>query len=549
MRHRATSDCLGSGRAGTGQKPSRLQRFNAWVFLSAFLLLAACSAGLGQGQEPRDPVKDLLELLVRKGMLTKDEASIVRLEDDYLHTNTLNQAMPPAQSKWKISNPIKSVELFGDLRMRYEHREATTPPGSSIVLDRGRAALRIGLRGDAVDDFYYGLRLETSSNPRSPWINFGGSSPAPFGKSNTGVDLGQFYIGWRPQDWLDVTVGKMPNPLYTTPMVWDSDLNPEGAVERFKYSVGPAGFFANFAQFLYKDNNPSFISGSLIPQVNDLTSNGDRQETDADATFLLAWQAGVNAQLAQDTSAKIAPVLYNYIGHLNTNVSGMGLGDPFIGEGSYGGKGSSTPINGLTSQNNVGSPLSYNQIGINNLLVLEVPFEVNFKIKSLNARVFGDYAYNLEGSSRALAAYRAVAYRSSAVLATAPLTQYGAQTHDVQAYQVGFALGSLDSLGLVYGTVSRKHAWEVRTYWQHVEQYALDPNLLDSDFFEGRGNLEGVYVSAAYGFTDNVIGTIRYGYAQRINEKLGTGGSNLDIPDINPIEHYNLLQLDLTLRF
>ena len=67
--------------------------------------------------------------------------------------------------------------------------------------------------------------------------------------------------------------------------------------------------------------------------------------------------------------------------------------------------------------------------------------------------------------------------------------------------------------------------------------------------FEGRANLEGIYFALAYGFTDNVIGTFRYGYAQRINNKLGTGGSNLDIPQINPIQRYNLLQLDLTLRF
>ena len=96
---------------------------------------------------------------------------------------------------------------------------------------------------------------------------------------------------------------------------------------------------------------------------------------------------------------------------------------------------------------------------------------------------------------------------------------------------------------------SRKHAWEVRTYWQHIEQYALDPNLLDSDFFEGRANLQGFYAAAAYGLTDNVIGTIRYGYAQRINDKLGTGGSNQDIPQMNPISRYNIFQVDLTLRF
>jgi hypothetical protein len=91
--------------------------------------------------------------------------------------------------------------------------------------------------------------------------------------------------------------------------------------------------------------------------------------------------------------------------------------------------------------------------------------------------------------------------------------------------------------------------WEARTYWQHIEQYALDPNLIDSDFFEGRGNLEGVFAAVAYSFADNMIGTFRYGYASPIDKSLGTGGSNQDIPQINQINRYQILQLDLTYRF
>ena len=82
-----------------------------------------------------------------------------------------------------------------------------------------------------------------------------------------------------------------------------------------------------------------------------------------------------------------------------------------------------------------------------------------------------------------------------------------------------------------------------------MEQYALDPNLLDSDFFEGRGNMQGFYTAFSYGFTGAMIGTVRYGYASRIDSKLGTGGSNLDVPQVNPIDQYNLVQLDLTLKF
>ena len=212
---------------------------------------------------------------------------------------------------------------------------AYTPPGARIELDRGRFALRVGLRGEVFDDFYFGFRLETSSNPRSPWVTFGSSSPGPFGKSSNGIDVGQAYIGWRPGDWLDITAGKMPNPLYTTPMVWDPDLNPEGAAERFKYTVGNADLFATFGQFLYQDNNPSYISGSLVPYV----AGASREQTSTDTTFLLAWQGGVNYHFTENISAKAAATLYDYIGlvtNLITAANSGGVGDTFIGEGAYG---------------------------------------------------------------------------------------------------------------------------------------------------------------------------------------------------------------------
>jgi len=543
MQYLVTTDRRSIGKAGTreyGKAPaSRLKGLGASAFLSACLLSASSIAGWSQ--ESRDP---LLDLMIQKGILTQEEARKVKAEAEAIRTNALNQASAPADSKWNISKAIKNIELFGDLRLRYEHRQANTPTSDRLELDRGRVAVRLGLRGDLFDDFYYGLRLETSSNPRSPWVTFGGGSPGPFGKSNTGVAIGQAYLGWRPKDWVNITAGKMPNPLYTTSMVWDPDLNPEGAAERFKYSVGEATFFANFGQFLYQDNNPSYVSSDLLPFVA-----GTRQSSGTDTTFLLAWQAGVNYRFAENVSAKVAGTLYQYIGlatNLITAANSGGIGDTFIGESSYGGPVSGATINGLTSQHGI----SYNQVGVNNLLVVDVPFEVNFKISKLNARVFGDFAYNLDGRQRATDAANALLAQSQLQLAPAPpLVSYGAQTDDVKAYQIGFAIGNEDSLGLVYGTLSKKHAWEFRIYWQHVEQYALDPNLLDSDFFEGRGNMQGFYAALAYGFTDNVIATFRYGYASRINNKLGTGGSNLDIPQINPIDHYHLLQLDMTVRF
>lgn len=501
-------------------------------------------------EDPSDPV---LDLLLQKGIVTEAEVAKAKADAERIRTNQVTNLLPPPDSKWKINNAIKNVELYGDLRLRYEYRSAVTPVGTRLELDRYRYAVRVGLRGEAFDDFYYGLRLDTASNPRSPWVTFGTSSSGipyngPYGKSTAGIDVGQVFLGWRPTSWFDFTIGKMAQPLYTTPMVWDTDLNPEGAAERLKYQIGEADFFATFGQFFYQDANPTYSAGGL--GFNGLL--GQRTTP----VFQLAYQAGVTYHLGTNTSAKIAPAVYQYIGAA-TNVPPY-FGDTFVGEGAFSGNGTANNIPGASGYGTSGGILGYssvgfpnNQVGLDHLLVLEIPFEFTFKIAAVSTRLFGDFAYNMEGRQRARdAAAGYGAYLGSQSLSgPVPVKPFAAQVNDVKAYQVGLAMANKDALGMVYGTVSKRNAIEARAYYQHVEQYALDPNLLDSDFFEGRGNLEGIYMALAYGLTDNVIATIRYGYAHRINDKLGTGGSNQDIPQINPIHQYNLIQLDLTLRF
>ena len=365
--------------------------------------------------------------------------------------------------------------------------------------------------------------METSNNPRSPWDTFGnnttGGSVTPSDKNSSGIYLGQIFLGWHPTDWYEMTVGRMPMPLYTTPMVWDADINPEGAFEKFKYSVGNVDLFADFGQFDYQ--NPGSTPDSVT---------GD--------TFVLAWQVGGTAKLGHDMSAKIAPVLYTYAGGGNGN----GLNQPFVGQGSNG-RNPGVPGSGYNA--------AYNEQGINDLLILEIPAEFDFKIKNsplgdLQARLFGDFAYNCQGNDRANAAYNANPAAFPGL--------NGPVSGQDKAYQVGFGIGSAGptygpTQGLVYGSTSKKNTWEARCYWQHVEQYALDVNLLDSDFFEGRANMEGFYTAFAYSFTDAIIGTIRYGHANPIESNLGTGGNNLDMPGLNQVKNYNVLQLDVTWRF
>ena len=494
------------------------QKHSSKTKLALFAGVAALTACAAQSAHAQSPVDDLLDKLQQKGILTPEEADKLKAENASQQTNIVNEL--PA-SKWKLADSIKSMGLYGDFRLRYEYRGVDNALGmypNTFYRERMRYALRFGLRGDLFDDFSYGLRLETSNNPRSPWDTFGnnttGGNVTPSDKNTSGIFLGQAFLNWHPEPWFEMTVGRMPQPLYTTPMVWDSDINPEGAFEKFKYTVGPVDIFADFGQFDY--SNPT--SAATSP-------TGD--------TFLLTWQAGANVHLNKDMSFKVAPMLYTYAG----KGTGNGLNTDFVGQG----------LNGA----NVGVPgganvAGYNQQGVNDLLILEVPAEFDFKISNLQARFFGDFAYNLEGSERAKDAYQANP-------AAFPGMNGPASGEDI-AYQVGFGIGSAGPVygptqGLAYGSTSKKHTWEARVYWQHIEQYALDVNLIDSDFFEGRGNLQGVFSAFSYSFKDAIIGTVRYGYADRINSNLGTGGNNLDIPGINPIKNYNILQLDLTWKF
>jgi hypothetical protein len=522
----------------------------------------------------------LLDLFIKKGFVTQQEAEQVEAEAEAQKTN----AAPVLTRKpvsWTSIPGFKDMEIFGDARLRYEDRSAEDPAHNSIDLRRFRYALRLGLRGDLFDRFYYGVRLDTGTSPRSQSVTFatsasGGAFQGPFGRSNDGVDIGEVYFGWHPWYWLDLTVGRMANPLYTTPLVWSPAITPEGFSERFKYDVGPAQFFANFGQFLYADNYETANSGLGVGLSSGAATGSTGGGQNTDNIFMLAWQGGFTYKITPDLSAKVAATVYNYIGlqtSTGTTADSPYFGDPFVGEGSYfyyGGaaqgfaRGYSgySPGTTFTGGSATGgySSLSYpfNQVGLDHLLVLEFPFELNYKFDGLDAHLFGDFAYNLEGSQRAQEAANAYATILSTLHNSGSVaipTSFPAQTSDDKAYQIGLGIGSDDvvygpSQGLVYGSSAPRHAWEVRTYWQHTEQYALDPNLPDVDFFEGALNMQGIYVAASYAFTTDFIATFRYGRASRINGLLGTGGSDTgDIPQINPISHYDIYQMDLTLVF
>jgi hypothetical protein len=444
--------------------------------------------------------------------------------------------------KWKLSTSITEMELYGDVRLRYEYRGGRTddtpvaPPGPGVAgthdwqeRERERYRIRLGLRGTLLDDWFFGLRLETNANPRSTNVTFGGdtssSSPGgggPFAKGDDTIYVGQAYGGYKGFPGVTLTGGRMPNPLVNTLMVWDPDINPEGLAEQWKHTftigggaAAPPSFskdgktvlppapsepflkidvFANFAQFVYDDSNPENPLGARATT----SANGGKQLVPNTDAFLLAWQVGARFDFPHILYFQLAPTLYNYTGNGDTfNVHYQG-GDPK-----------------LTNSDS----LAQNQTGINSLLVFDVPAEIGWKLWDIPMRIFGDFAVNFEADDRAKAA-----------------GQPG-QGDQRYAFQIGAGIGQLKA----------KHDWQIDVWYQHQEQYSLDPNLIDSDLFDSKLNLQGVAVRAGYMLADAVVFNLTYAYAWRIDDALGTGGLG-DI-GINPLDQYQIFQADLSFKF
>jgi hypothetical protein len=500
------------------------------------LAAAALCVALGGTVARAQDAGALLDLLVKKRLISDQEAEEVRSE-------LVKESASTAAGKWKLSAPITELELYGDVRLRYEYRGGRLPsehndnPNDWYERHRERYRLRVGLRGTLADDWFFGLRLETSASNRSTNVTFGGeSSGGPFAKGDDGIFVGQAYFGYTGFPDFKFTGGRMPQPLITTSMLWDDDINPEGLAEQWKHTftfdlgggggeavqsyskggyskegkavVAPAAepyklkldVFANFAQYVYDDENPENPIGPNPTTTGNNT--GSPQQIPTTDAFMMAWQVGARLTFPSSFYVQLAPTLYNYTGNGDTfNIHYVG-GNPALSNSAS---------------------LATNQTGINSLLVFDLPAEVGWKAWGLPMRIFGEFADNIEGHDRAHAA--------------AELGGFEAHTGQHYAWMIGGALGQLKA----------KNDWEIRAWYQYAGQYALDPNLVDSDIFDSRLNQKGVAVKAGYMVADAISLNLTWAYAWRINGALGTGGLG-DI-QVNPLDQYQIFQADMSVKF
>ena len=521
----------------------------------------------------------LLDALVKKGVLSDQDAEDIRAteEKDYATTGA---------SKIVLSDAVKTIQFYGDLRLRYELRDGAegsqtvtsgTPSttaaqtgrnGDSEDMNRWRYRLRLGVKGELYDNFFYGIRAATNVGyNRSGNVTFGASQGfGPFGKGRSIMGIDQVYLGWHATPDITLTGGQFPNPFYTTSLIWDDNLNPAGAAEGYDHTFGNTEVFATAGQFVY-----AAAAGSGI-------TNGIGAGSTTNNVFMYGEQIGFKYKFDDNTFYKGAATFYTYSGTSSLAVAGTPAADfPAAGNGTLAAAGT-----GNTSPSDFNGPFvgsvsgpNSNIGGINNLAVLEVPMEFDFKIGpgvhtvtsgdpkdmkdvtsvttgwTIPMRLFADFAYNVEADERADAARTAertalAGTSNVGILSGTPATSStslnlldtGKGILDQTAYQVGIEAGQL----------KKKGDWDTKLFWQSTGYYAVDPNLIDADTFNAATNLQGVVVSASYNWTDGLTSTVRYAHAMPVNGLLATPNVQQDLQE-GDIKQYNLLQADLLWKF
>jgi hypothetical protein len=397
--------------------------------------------------------------------------------------------------------------VYGDIRVRAEYRDGEDSRSNSVEQDRqrNRYKLTLGVKTTS-GDFYSDLAFAMGSGGRSDNATFGSTNGA---NNKETLFVKRAMLGWNVTDWLAVEAGRIANPLYTTQMVWDADLTIEGLAEKVNFTAGNADIFLTAFQAQYEGDRRKNSDGSAATAP----PAGFSAKAVRSSNELLAFQGGAKFKITDDVSAKAAITYYTY-----TNNNGLGS----IGTGAF------TPAIGN------GTALGNNPLATNDLQIIEIPAEIGFNIGGdINAKVFGDYAYNIDGKDRFKAAL------ANSVGATRTAIQSAG--NDDKAWLLGVGVARKQDKKPKQGD------WSANLWYQDVGAYALDPNTPDSDFFDSRVNIKGVVLKSEYNLRDNVFVNFAAGHGSRKNDDISAIGAGGDL-SLN-LDKFNLYQLDITYKF
>lgn len=192
--------------------------------------------------------------------------------------------------KSDIANQIGNFPSFPDFNAINRLGGVTNAAGFPIInstVNRNRIRYRARLAVDAkINNFMsVGLRLASGDEPGA--ISTNETLGDYFNKDDLWID--RAFVQLTPVAGVSFIGGRMPNPFYSTDLVWDPDVNPEGAALSLSHTLwGVTGF----------------ASGGYFPlQENELFGRDRR---------LIAGQVGAQAEIVPHVTVKAAVAYYDF---------------------------------------------------------------------------------------------------------------------------------------------------------------------------------------------------------------------------------------------
>jgi len=433
---------------------------------------------------------------------------------------------------------------------------ATTGVGSpQNGTQTSRERIRLRLNGDftLADGFFGGIQLQTAQAADSANQTMGDSSNGASGFGNYNIYISRAYFGWS-NDLLTLVGGKQPNPFYTTDLVWDPDINPDGFVEKvdliklFNDGIGEAvgytkdGKQVSSVSTVHGESRYglSLVAGQLVYSDNPEDAFGNDFKTDA---WLFNTQLIGSAKVTPNVKVTLAP---GFMAYTNGNTASLNNSVPFSG-------GVNQYQYSVDSKN---TPLVAHS-GNRDLAVITAPGDVSFKIFGLKTKLLWDFAYNTQGTARVedilglqniqipvknaqgvVTGYKNTKgpVTNSTLVNATPVS--GHSSRDDVAWLAGVQVGENKKAG----------DWSVMTNFRQTGIGAVDPNLNDSDFALSYLNMQGIKSGVAYNFTDFCVGAITYYGAWNLRKDLVGGEATTDqkIANMNAVQ---VLQVDLNVKF
>lgn len=426
-------------------------------------------------------IRAMAGILLRQGVLLGSEADVLQARFEAKGTTDrlsegiarevarnvreqLKKEVREEVAKEAKNNPIpewtKRFRLSGDFRLRYDgafmgsgNADLFRADQPTQVLNthenrhRLRIRARLSMNAKVTDEVDAALRLATGTltDPVSTNQTLGDYQ----NKKNFLLDLA--YVRWKPTRELTFWGGRMPNPWFSTDLVWDPDINFDGVAGTYAREIGPSlGGFLTLGAF-------------SLQEVE--FSQRDK--------WLFGGQVGAEYAPRKELSARLGVGYYAYL-----NIVGK-PNDPSI-----------------PGQQDFTAPL-FQQKG-NTLFDIDpstaIKTALASEFKELNVTgsfdvgfwdpvrfVFlGDYVKNL-GFDKGDVVRR---------------TGVADIKNETTGYQVGVAVG--------YPTLERPGDWKGFLFYKHLEADAVVDAFADSDFHLGGTNAEGFVLGGEYGLARNV---------------------------------------------